>query len=116
MNGLKKDTLYKMKMVLFEGKENNNDVDDRKDVKPLLFNFKTLACDLQEKEFIYQSDYDENGICYFIGSNFGQQQWVNPSGKGLIKVSSSGWEYGDRNNVVGRASASGTQILQRIHG
>eukprot|EP01084_Bolivina_argentea_P173977 301358_1 len=75
MNGLKKDTLYKMKMVLFEGKENNINI--RNDVKQMLFNFKTLISDsdFYEKEFVYQSDYDKNGICYFIATNFGQKQW-----------------------------------------
>eukprot|EP01084_Bolivina_argentea_P018780 34949_1 len=101
MNELKHDTLYKMKICLFEGKENDNII-ERYDVKPLLFNFKTLGYDFYEKAFNYQSDYDKNGILYFLGTNYGKEEWENPAVRGLVKLNSSGWSKGSINDMVGR--------------
>lgn len=30
------------------------------------------------REFVYKHDMDENGLIYFLGTNFGQQAWDNP--------------------------------------
>merc|ERR1719361_515081 len=39
--------------------------------------------------FRYHSDMDENGICYFLGTNWKTEHWKNPALRGVINVSSS---------------------------
>jgi len=39
--------------------------------------------------FRYHSDLDENGICYFLGTNWKTEHWKNPALRGVINVSSS---------------------------
>eukprot|EP01083_Nonionella_stella_P111629 327589_1 len=51
--------------------------------------FKTLDT---QKVFVYESDFDTNGICYAIGSNYGQKQFSNPHTQGLITITSSKWD------------------------
>jgi len=34
-------------------------------------------------------DGDDNGVCHFIGTSYGSQEWVNPVLSGQIKVSAS---------------------------
>eukprot|EP01083_Nonionella_stella_P080144 220064_1 len=59
--------------------------------------------DFEEKAFVYEHDYDTNGIVYFLGTNFGEEQWENPSERGLIALNSlSGWNAGSVNDMVGR--------------
>jgi len=41
------------------------------------------------QEFAYQSDFDECGVVYWIGSNGRRQEWRNPATSGLLKVTSS---------------------------
>ena len=39
------------------------------------------------KDFIYQEDFDKNGIIYAIGTGFGRKtKWINPSESGLIEI------------------------------
>ena len=60
-----------------------------------------------DKEFVYEGDYDGNGIVYWIGTHFGEQGWVNPAQRGLIRVDSSGWSRGSAEDMVGnKARAS----------
>eukprot|EP01083_Nonionella_stella_P271788 921307_1 len=54
-------------------------------IKQLIVNFVGKLC----TEFVYESDFDTNGICYAIGSNYGQKQFTNPHTQGLITVKSS---------------------------
>eukprot|EP01084_Bolivina_argentea_P196506 336842_1 len=66
-----------------------------------------MARELESKEqidklFVYKKDLDENGIVYFLGTNFGTETWQNPSERGLIKLNSSGWDKGSINLMVGR--------------
>eukprot|EP01083_Nonionella_stella_P069682 185914_1 len=42
-------------------------------------------------EFVYESDFDTNGICYAIASNYGQKPFSNPHDQGLITIKSSEW-------------------------
>eukprot|EP01084_Bolivina_argentea_P020091 37389_1 len=71
LNELRKNTFYKMKICLFQGKKNDKySIKPREDFKPLLFNFKTLGYDFCAKAFLYQSDYDENGVIWFLGTNY----------------------------------------------
>eukprot|EP01083_Nonionella_stella_P080141 220057_1 len=104
MSDLKRNRLYKMKIALFEGKDNDNDdVEERTGNQSLSFCFKTLTLDFNEKAFVYEHDYDTNGIVYFLGTNFGEEQWENPSERGLIALNSlSGWNAGSVNDMVGR--------------
>lgn len=39
------------------------------------------------RELMYMFDGDDNGVCRFIGTSYGQQEWVNPVLSGQIKVS-----------------------------
>lgn len=39
--------------------------------------------------FRYHSDLDENGICYFLGTNWKTEEWKNPALMGVINVTSS---------------------------
>jgi len=40
-------------------------------------------------QLIYMYDGDHNGICWFLGTRYGTQQWVNPAVAGLLKVRAS---------------------------
>ena len=53
--------------------------------------FNTNICDIIiPKIFRYQSDFDNNGIIYWLGTNKGRNsEWVNPVGLNLIKIDSS---------------------------
>nr|XP_049696410.1 E3 ubiquitin-protein ligase Ufd4 isoform X6 [Helicoverpa armigera] len=56
--------------------------------------------------FTYEHDFDENGIIYFIGSNGGTCEWVNPGAHGLVSVwSSDGRQlpYGRAEDVLSRS-------------
>ena len=37
-------------------------------------------------ELMYMFDGDDNGVCRFIGTSYGQQEWVNPVLCGQMKV------------------------------
>lgn len=39
------------------------------------------------QELMYMFDGDDNGVCRFIGTSYGQQEWLNPVLSGQIKVS-----------------------------
>lgn len=58
----------------------------------------------------YQSDFDENGLIYWIGSNAKTAvEWVNPAQYGLIVVTSSegrNLPYGKLEDIVSRDSAA----------
>ncbi|DBB07891.1 TPA: hypothetical protein ACH3X3_009285 [Trebouxia sp. C0006] len=41
------------------------------------------------QELMYMFDGDDNGVCHFIGTSYGSQEWVNPVLSGQIKVSAS---------------------------
>lgn len=59
------------------------------------------------KYFDLQHDFDENGIIYFIGTNAGTCEWVNPGAHGLISVwSSDGRQlpYGRAEDVLSRSA------------
>ena len=57
-----------------------------------------------EKEFVYERDYDGNGIIHWVGTKYGtEKEWQNPSERGLIKVDSSGWAtYGSVDDMVAK--------------
>eukprot|EP01084_Bolivina_argentea_P115678 205678_1 len=39
--------------------------------------------------FVFQSDFDKNGILFAIGTNFGINKWVNPSLNGKVIITAS---------------------------
>eukprot|EP01084_Bolivina_argentea_P115671 205665_1 len=41
------------------------------------------------RTFEYKNDFDENGVLYFLGCNYGKSNWENPSQRGLVKVIST---------------------------
>merc|ERR1719445_459219 len=54
-----------------------------------------------EKEFVYERDYDGNGVVYWVGTKYGtEKEWKNPSQRGLIKVDSTGWRRGSVEAMV----------------
>eukprot|EP01084_Bolivina_argentea_P066127 120548_1 len=57
--------------------------------------------------FKYQYDFDENGIIYAIGTNFGDDiTWKNPYQKGLVGLKSSGMKSDSKpiQNLIGRVA------------
>eukprot|EP01083_Nonionella_stella_P188595 695489_1 len=86
---LNKDTDYVMYIKLFESR-NDNEVVKAMNTDAPIVRFRTLS-HLPPKVFVYKSDFDRNGICYAIGSNYGQKQFSNPHTQGLVTVKSSKW-------------------------
>merc|ERR1712154_246125 len=90
-------TPYEMRIAMFEGAQSFDAV-LRRDAKPSLFRFETKA---KEREFVYESDYDGNGVVYWVGTKYGtEKEWQNPSKRGLIRVDSSGWGRGSVDAMV----------------
>jgi len=54
------------------------------------------------REFIYQSNFDTNGIIYYLATNGHTDPYVNPMQLGAVRVSSGRMCYGDLASVVGR--------------
>merc|ERR1711971_1451887 len=42
-------------------------------------------------EFVYESEYDINGIVYWVAKHDGEKQWVSPAKRGSIRVVSTGY-------------------------
>ena len=64
----------------------------------------------EDKEFVHEEDYDKNGILYFLGTNFGTEAWRNPAERGLVGLSSSGWNLsglGSINDMIDRGPTLG---------
>lgn len=59
--------------------------------------------------FKHYSDFDENGLIYFIGTNGKSTEWVNPAQYGLVTVTSSEGKqlpYGRLEDILSRDSTS----------
>lgn len=59
--------------------------------------------------FKHQSDFDENGLIYYIGSNGKTTEWVNPGQYSLVTVTSSDGKqlpYGKLEDILSRDSVS----------
>lgn len=57
----------------------------------------------------HQSDFDENGLIYFIGSNGRTAEWVNPCQYGLVTITSSEGKqlpYGKLDDILSREAVS----------
>lgn len=63
--------------------------------------------------FTYQSDFDTNGILYWLGTNQGAEAYKNPLDAGYIDVQcAANFEAGSKNMLVGRDLASCNLINQ----
>eukprot|EP01083_Nonionella_stella_P049342 131527_1 len=72
--------------------------------KQIVNGVQTLMKDVRgRRDFVYQSDFDTNGICYALGTDFGTKEWQNPMEQGLVTVDSlHGWGTGEAKGVVAR--------------
>jgi len=52
--------------------------------------------------FAYESEWDENGVLYYLGSRGKKESFRNPMGRGEVVVSSSGVGFGRLEDFVGR--------------
>eukprot|EP01083_Nonionella_stella_P110673 324051_1 len=59
---------------------------------------------LFKTHFKYESDFDENGIFYAIGTDFGAQTYANPAQSGLVDVVSSEMYKGESYSFIGRGN------------
>jgi hypothetical protein len=60
-----------------------------------------------ELKFVHKSDFDTNGLIYYIGSEASTREWVNPATEGRISVTSSdglSLEFGKLEDIVSRES------------
>ncbi|XP_026733333.1 E3 ubiquitin-protein ligase Ufd4 isoform X4 [Trichoplusia ni] len=69
------------------------------DMERTSFNFVQKIKTEAPMVFNYDHDFDENGILYFIGSNGGTCEWVNPGAHSLVSV----WSSDGRQLPYGRA-------------
>ncbi|KAI5638854.1 HECT-domain (ubiquitin-transferase) domain-containing protein [Phthorimaea operculella] len=69
------------------------------DMERTTFNFVQKIKAEAPITFTYDHDFDENGVLYFIGSNGGTCEWVNPGAHGLVSV----WSSDGRQLPYGRA-------------
>lgn len=64
---------------------------------------------LSERECCYTSDFDLNGVLYYLGTRKLTQTWSNPAEIGVVKLSSSQIKH-DSDSItvfVGRSPARG---------
>uniref|UniRef100_A0A7S1N3T9 F5/8 type C domain-containing protein n=1 Tax=Eutreptiella gymnastica TaxID=73025 RepID=A0A7S1N3T9_9EUGL len=54
--------------------------------------------------FPYKSDFDNNGILYWMGCDYGRAEYRNPARLGLVTVTASSCEYGDASHAVAHSS------------
>ena len=61
------------------------------------------------KELIYATNGDTNGVCYWIGTNYGQSAWSNPHLSGRVTCQMSSIDQGAPENLVDRAGGKVNQ-------
>ena len=74
---------------------------ERKDLEYVL-KLKALSSPLR---LSYESDFDENGLIYYIGTNGKSKEWINPAKHGLVSVTSSDGRslpYGKVEDILSR--------------
>eukprot|EP01084_Bolivina_argentea_P115834 205912_1 len=79
------------------------------DIYNLLFIFYYKAV-----TFEYKSDYDENGILYWLGTNYGQTEWKNPAKRKLVALNSSGIGIGYIEDMICRGDPSNYRGLPLV--
>eukprot|EP01084_Bolivina_argentea_P024805 46178_1 len=73
----------------------------------LPMDIQCVICDYWwRNSLIYEYDFDQNGICYLLGTNYGTEEWTNPAERGWTKLKSyPQWsDHCSINAVVGRTS------------
>lgn len=73
------------------------------------YNFLKILKENKGMTFKHKSDFDENGIIYFIGSNGKTSEWINPNQYGLVTVTCSEGRqlpYGKLDDILSRDSVS----------
>jgi hypothetical protein len=63
----------------------------------------TAAVENVDRVFPFKAPFDENGILYFIGTEGGRKQWVNPHDAGHVVASRSSNGFGHARDLVGRS-------------
>ena len=64
------------------------------------------------QELMYMFDGDDNGVCRFIATSYGQQEWVNPVLSGQIKVSRVAcWCFGIASKAFPLAASVGSVAM-----
>lgn len=79
------------------------------DMERVNFSFLKMLREKSPVTFRHQSDFDENGLLYFIGSNGRTTEWVNPAQYGLVTVTSSEGKqlpYGKLEDILSRDAVS----------
>ncbi|KAG2393186.1 hypothetical protein C9374_009763 [Naegleria lovaniensis] len=60
----------------------------------------------KNRVFIYEKDFDTNGILYWLGTNYSQETYVNPIDRGLMTVSASAsYEVGKAQDLISHEPA-----------
>ena len=62
------------------------------------------------REFIYQSDFDTNGIIYYLGSQGGTAAWTNPADLGAVEITSTELAT----NSLSTASFIGREVVRCV--
>eukprot|EP00826_Nyctotherus_ovalis_P055411 TRINITY_DN7352_c0_g2_i1.p1 TRINITY_DN7352_c0_g2~~TRINITY_DN7352_c0_g2_i1.p1 ORF type:complete len:128 (+),score=16.10 TRINITY_DN7352_c0_g2_i1:75-458(+) len=57
-------------------------------------------------EFVYEHDFDENGVLFYLGTHGKSKDWVNPFTLGQVTVFSSSLGHGSLADITGRAAAN----------
>lgn len=66
------------------------------------------------RNFVYSSDFDDNGIVYYIGTRNGVQNFTNPADQGLIVVSRSSTETGRPKDALSREAVAETSTRAEL--
>lgn len=114
LSNIETERLYSKKVTyewpFFSSFLNPNLFNSRFDHDRTTFNFIKQASDSSPLNFAYQSDFDENGLMYWIGSNGKTSlDWVNPGSHNLVVVTSSegrNLPYGKLEDILNRDSAA----------
>ena len=77
-----KDTAFQMFRIRMTGPNSNDNIIWLVlDLKYGELSGTIIEPKIIEKTFKYQSDFDKNGILYFLGCDYGKSDWQNPSEK-----------------------------------
>ena len=83
-------------------------LDSKGDVERLKeFGFLDFKPHVTGITFAHQSDFDTNGVLYWMGCNYGTKAYQNPADLGLVTVAASSCEYGQVNHAVAHDCAGG---------
>eukprot|EP01112_Ceratiomyxa_fruticulosa_P021039 TRINITY_DN7323_c0_g1_i1.p1 TRINITY_DN7323_c0_g1~~TRINITY_DN7323_c0_g1_i1.p1 ORF type:complete len:585 (-),score=125.19 TRINITY_DN7323_c0_g1_i1:96-1850(-) len=81
---------------------NNNTSESDNEYSMLVGNRRLIPRAQYAVSLQYTSDFDDQGLFYYIGTNGGIEEWSNPFLKGRVRVMCSSQEKGNVADVVGR--------------